>query len=176
MQKQASIKVYGMVQGVGFRYKIRAEANQRKITGCIKNLDDGSVEIECVGEQEKIDELLASIRDVREPMYVEDIKVSYANGTSSKYKSFQIIPGDLASEMIEGFSTGAMYLNKLDLKMDKMLDKQDKMLDKQDKMLDKQDQTVSEIRTLSSNMHDMMDNRFQKIEAEISKIKTKMGI
>ena len=113
MQKQTRIKVCGAVHGVGFRYNVRTEANQRKITGYVKNLDDGSVEIECVGEQEKIDELLAFIRDAKEPMYVEDIQMSYANSTSSKYKSFQIIPGDLASEVIEGFSTWYRALERI---------------------------------------------------------------
>lgn len=41
-------------------------------------------------------------------------------------------------------------------------------------MLDKQDIVINEIHSLSSNMHDMMDAWFQRLEDEISKIKTRL--
>ena len=159
--QHASITVHGTVQGVGFRYIVRIAATRLGITGHVKNLDDGSVEIECEGEEERIDELVDIIKGSRKPIHVEDVKIRRADA-EGKFATFRIIMGDLTSEMVEGFSTGTMYLERID--------------SKQDQMLDKQDQTIKEIRTLSSSMHDMLDARFQKLENEISHIKTKMNI
>ncbi len=49
---------YGRVQGVGFRYYSVNKARQLGLTGWVKNLCDGSVEMEVQGEEPKIDELI----------------------------------------------------------------------------------------------------------------------
>lgn len=49
---------YGRVQGVGFRYYSVNKARQLGLTGWVKNLYDGSVEMEVQGEEFKIDELI----------------------------------------------------------------------------------------------------------------------
>lgn len=48
---------YGRVQGVGFRYYAVQKANQLGLTGWVKNLYDGSVEMEVEGQEELIDQL-----------------------------------------------------------------------------------------------------------------------
>ena len=42
---------YGRVQGVGFRYYAVQKANQLGLTGWVKNLYDGSVEMEVEGQE-----------------------------------------------------------------------------------------------------------------------------
>jgi acylphosphatase len=49
---------YGRVQGVGFRYYAVQKANQLGLTGWVKNLYDGSVEMEVEGQEELIDQLI----------------------------------------------------------------------------------------------------------------------
>lgn len=49
---------YGRVQGVGFRYYSVNKARQLGLTGWVRNLGDGSVEMEVQGPEEKIDELI----------------------------------------------------------------------------------------------------------------------
>ena len=83
-------------------------------------------------------------------------------------------------------------------KQDQMIDKQDQTIaeirsstktlsDKQDQTIaeirsstktlsDKQDQTTKEIRAHSINNREMLDSRFEKIEKDITKIKTKLEI
>ncbi len=175
MQHAARIHVSGIVQGVGFRYRVRSEAGRRRITGHVENLEDGTVMIECEGKREDIEGLVASIRDSKEPVQVDDIDVQYSEGTG-RFKTFRIVAGNMESEIVEGFATGAMYLNDIAAGQRQMLDKQDQMLDKQDQMLDKQDQTITEIRDLSSNIHEMLDSRFERIENDITKIKSKLQI
>lgn len=56
MQKRgAIIRVYGKVQGVGFRYYTQKKAMELDITGFVQNRPDGSVYIEAEGEEEKLD-------------------------------------------------------------------------------------------------------------------------
>ena len=45
-----NIKVLGRVQGVGFRYSTRREAEHLGLTGWVRNTSDGSVEIFVQGE------------------------------------------------------------------------------------------------------------------------------
>ena len=52
-----------------------------------------------------------------------------------------------------------------------------KMLsEKQDQMIEKQDQTNKEIRNMSTSNREMLDSRFEKLEREIAKIKTRLEI
>jgi len=52
------IKVYGLVQGVFFRYTTRKVAQRLALTGYVKNMPDGSVYIEAEGSKDKLYELL----------------------------------------------------------------------------------------------------------------------
>ena len=192
---RAVIIVSGIVQGVGFRYFVRNSAKFLKVTGYVKNLEDETVEIAAEGIKEDIQSLIRTIRSVKEPASVDDVKVSYGEATG-EFKSFKIITGDLRDELVEGLGTGHMLLmasnykqdqmlgkqdqmlGKQDQmlgKQDQMLGKQDQMLGKQDQMLGKQDQTVTGIRALSNNMQNMMDIRFNRLEGEIRLIKEKIG-
>ena len=52
---------YGAVQGVGFRYRAYHAANSLGVTGWVKNLWDGSVEMEAEGSEEAIDRMIMAI-------------------------------------------------------------------------------------------------------------------
>jgi len=54
--------VYGRVQGVGFRFATQHQATALGLTGYARNLDDGSVEVVACGEQDKVDQLLAWLK------------------------------------------------------------------------------------------------------------------
>ena len=49
---------YGRVQGVGFRYHATYKATLLGLTGWVRNLDDGSVEMEVQGDANQINELI----------------------------------------------------------------------------------------------------------------------
>ncbi|MGN1147764.1 MAG: acylphosphatase [Lachnospiraceae bacterium] len=51
------IRVYGFVQGVGFRYRMEHAAELVGATGWVKNEPDGSVLIELQGTEEQIDKV-----------------------------------------------------------------------------------------------------------------------
>jgi acylphosphatase len=49
-KKSAIIKVYGRVQGVGFRFYTNKKAVELELSGFVQNKPDGSVYIEAEGE------------------------------------------------------------------------------------------------------------------------------
>lgn len=57
------IVFYGRVQGVGFRYYAVNKANQFGLTGWVKNLPDGTVEMEVQGEKPLIDQLIIFLQN-----------------------------------------------------------------------------------------------------------------
>lgn len=56
---------HGYVQGVGFRYTACYTARNYDISGWVRNLDDGSVEMEAEGRSADIDALIDSLEDLR---------------------------------------------------------------------------------------------------------------
>ncbi len=178
--ERATIIVDGIVQGVGFRYKVRAGAVSLGVTGYVKNLDDETVEIVAEGSKQDIESLIQKMRNFGEPVVVKGIKVSRQKATG-EFRSFRIVVGDMLAEMVEGFATGNMHFEISHRKQDQMLDKQDQMLDKQDqtiatiqgyseKMLDKQDQTIATIQGYSEKMLDKQDQTIATIQGYSEKM------
>ncbi len=54
---------HGRVQGVGFRYYAVNKANQLGLTGWVRNLPDGTVEMEVQGNEPSIDELIIFLQN-----------------------------------------------------------------------------------------------------------------
>ena len=54
--------VHGRVQGVGYRYFVQREANARRVTGFVRNLPDGSVEVVAEADEPAIAALEAELR------------------------------------------------------------------------------------------------------------------
>lgn len=55
------MKITGQVQGVGFRYRARYAASGLGVTGWVKNMWDGSVELEAQGTAEQLNQMLKII-------------------------------------------------------------------------------------------------------------------
>ena len=53
--------VYGRVQGVGFRWFVERAGNQLKLTGWVRNLPDGCVELEVEGSEFKVEAFLEEV-------------------------------------------------------------------------------------------------------------------
>ncbi|NWK56640.1 acylphosphatase [Verrucomicrobiaceae bacterium N1E253] len=53
----------GRVQGVGFRYSVKQLAMGFDVTGWVKNLSDGRVELQVMGEEEEVDEFLEELAE-----------------------------------------------------------------------------------------------------------------
>ncbi len=65
--------VSGSVQGVGFRYRAYHIAQHLRLTGYVKNLYDGRVELEVQGESELVRDFLEQVGEGRF-IYIDGIE------------------------------------------------------------------------------------------------------
>lgn len=88
MESDRRIDVHysGHVQGVGFRFRARSVAQQFQVSGFVRNLEDGRVQIVAEGEK---DELLAFLREIDQQMarFIRDKNVAWqkAQGQFDKF-------------------------------------------------------------------------------------------
>ena len=75
---------YGSVQGVGFRYRARAAADSFGVSGWVRNLSDGTVEMEAEGYEESIDRMLLTIEQSRY-IVIENLRVKDTKPTGERY-------------------------------------------------------------------------------------------
>lgn len=63
--KRSRVQVFysGRVQGVGFRYTVKTVAQGYELTGMVRNLLDGRVELVAEGDREELDAFLQAIRE-----------------------------------------------------------------------------------------------------------------
>ena len=131
----------GRVQRVGYREHVYNETFERNISGYVKNLDTGEVEIVAEGSESDLRDLINEINIIRRPIAVKSFAVRWEEATE-EYADFEIIRGDIQEETFERMDYAGNVLHSMDTKLDRMLGQQDQMLDKQDQMLGKQDQML----------------------------------
>ena len=85
---RAHIFYSGTVQGVGFRYTVQRYAFDLGLTGWVKNLRDGRVEIMVEGKRELIEKLISEISKYFDG-YVRNKTVDYKEA-QGLFKGFQI--------------------------------------------------------------------------------------
>jgi acylphosphatase len=81
--------VHGLVQGVNFRYFVLRRAEEMRLTGYVRNLRDGSVEVVAEGDQEKLQALLEQLGVGPRSAHVKQVKVEWTEYSGS-YRGFGI--------------------------------------------------------------------------------------
>lgn len=89
MRETLLARIYGDVQGVGMRYSIYKKASQLGLLGYVKNISDGSVEIEVQGPKEKIRQLLDYAENSVRWARVEKVDITWEK-IDNKYDRFYI--------------------------------------------------------------------------------------
>jgi acylphosphatase len=80
----------GRVQGVGFRYTTKTRANGFDVTGTVRNLPDGRVELIAEGERRELEDFLADIRDSEVGRFIKDEQVAWSEAKQD-LKGFEIV-------------------------------------------------------------------------------------
>ncbi len=87
---RAHVIISGEVQGVGFRYFVSNAARRFDVNGWVRNVPDGSVEVEAEGNRETVSEFLAFIEKGNTWARVDDMKVTWLEPEG--YSGFDIEP------------------------------------------------------------------------------------
>lgn len=78
----------GWVQGVGFRYTARRIAGRHHVTGCVRNLRDGRVQLVVEGTAKEIDEYVAELAATME-QYITSAETQASEATR-EFSGFDI--------------------------------------------------------------------------------------
>ena len=87
-QQRRMVRFSGNVQGVGFRYTTFHLAGGYEVTGYVRNLPDGCVEVLVEGEPEQVDAFLGAVQD-RMGYYIHKLTQQQSAATG-EFGSFNI--------------------------------------------------------------------------------------
>jgi acylphosphatase len=85
----AHIVVSGLVQGVGYRYFVSRRAEELGLTGYVRNLPDGRVEIHACGDKGRIADLVAVLRVGPRASGVRDVAIEWVK-SGEAFDRFEI--------------------------------------------------------------------------------------
>jgi acylphosphatase len=80
----------GCVQGVGFRYTAKTVATGFEVTGIVRNLPDGRVELIAGGAREELEAFRDAIRDAGLAGFIRDESVTWSDA-KNEFHGFEIV-------------------------------------------------------------------------------------
>jgi acylphosphatase len=78
------------VQGVGFRYTVKNVACGFDLTGTVRNLPDGRVELLAEGDQAELEEFCRAVQDSEIGGFIRNEEVSWS-GAAGGFHGFEIV-------------------------------------------------------------------------------------
>jgi len=88
-RRRLEIFYSGRVQGVGFRYTAKTVATGFELSGTIRNLPDGRVELIAEGARAELEAFRAAIRDEGLAGFIRDEQVTWADA-KNEFRGFEI--------------------------------------------------------------------------------------
>jgi acylphosphatase len=80
----------GSVQGVGFRYTVRSAATGFDVTGTVRNLPDGAVELVAEGERGELEAFRRAIRESGLDHFIRNEDVAWGE-PRDEFHGFEIV-------------------------------------------------------------------------------------
>jgi acylphosphatase len=80
----------GRVQGVGFRYAAKSAAAGFEITGAVRNLPDGRVELVAEGARGELEAFRAAIRGAGLAGFIRDESIIWSDA-QNEFNGFEIV-------------------------------------------------------------------------------------
>ncbi|MGB9789810.1 MAG: acylphosphatase [Thermotoga caldifontis] len=87
--KAIFVKIFGHVQGVGFRHFTYRIARRLNVRGYVRNAEDGTVEIHAEGDEENLEQFLAQVSRGPTMAVVTDVCVEEI--PVQGYEDFEIV-------------------------------------------------------------------------------------
>ena len=91
MKEKIHIMISGKVQGVFFRVSTRKMATKLAITGWVRNVADGKVEIEAEGERKQLEMLLDWCNQGPSHAGVTSVKSEWQKINDDHFSTFEIL-------------------------------------------------------------------------------------
>jgi len=88
-RRRMQVLYSGQVQGVGFRYQTRQVAAGFEVTGLVRNLPDGRVEMVAEGDEQELKEFRESVRQSGLNGFIRNEVVTWADA-SGEFRGFGI--------------------------------------------------------------------------------------
>ncbi len=89
MAARMEILYTGRVQGVGFRYTVKQTALGYDVTGTVRNLPDGRVELRAEGERAELEAFQAAIPEAGLRRFIRETHTEWSIGTG-EFRGFEI--------------------------------------------------------------------------------------
>ena len=80
----------GQVQGVGFRYTAKTVATGFEVTGVIRNLPSGAVQLVAEGARGELEAFRAALLDAGLAGFIRDERVDWGDATN-EFRGFEIV-------------------------------------------------------------------------------------
>jgi len=80
----------GRVQGVGFRFTVKMLATGFEVTGIVRNLIDGRVELVAEGTKEELESFRRAVQDSEVGRFIRNEAVSWSEATG-ELRGFEIV-------------------------------------------------------------------------------------
>jgi acylphosphatase len=90
LRRRMTVLYSGRVQGVGFRYTVKTVATGFDVTGTIRNLPDGQVEVIAEGRREELEAFREALPHAGLAGFIRDEKVEWADATC-EFRGFEIV-------------------------------------------------------------------------------------
>lgn len=89
-RRRLTVLYSGRVQGIGFRYTAKTVAAGFDLTGIIRNLPDGRVELIAEGHRDELEAFRAAILAAGLAGFIRDEQVSWT-AAENKFRGFEIV-------------------------------------------------------------------------------------
>ena len=84
MKVRVHVVTSGLVQGVGFRYFVYNKAISLTLTGYVRNLFSGDVEIEAEGDRSLVEEFMKQVKVGPRAAHIADMKIEWITCTETR--------------------------------------------------------------------------------------------
>ena len=89
-RRRLQIYYSGRVQGVGFRYTVKTVAQGFEVTGTVRNLPDGRVELISEGQRDELEAFRKAIQDSEVGGLIADEELAWSDATGA-FRGFEIV-------------------------------------------------------------------------------------